>query len=319
MHEAVNLSLILLLTAALALLVLVVITGYSGRMKAEQLRMASFHPKMEQTAHGPIEYEIRGEGPVVLISHGITGGVDQCFGLASTYLMQEKLQILAVSRFGYGRSSMPEAASPAEQADAFQALLYALGIKNVHVVGNSAGAAAAIQFAIRHSKQCLSLLLVSSNFPNDAVVPPKLIMKMIFGSNFVYWATISLFGRGMLGMAGIPPKLLTEMEKSERKRIVNDILFSGLPIRAKTKGILNDLYLSNVDMNKGYDLSKIESPVLIVHAKDDPARNYTFAERTCALIPNCKLIAVESGGHLLLGSEKIVREASYEMILSDTS
>ncbi len=55
--------------------------------------MASFHSKIAQTTHGPVEYEIRGEGPIVLISHGITGGVDQCFSLARTYLKQEKLQM----------------------------------------------------------------------------------------------------------------------------------------------------------------------------------------------------------------------------------
>jgi pimeloyl-ACP methyl ester carboxylesterase len=317
MRKVIMISLLAIVVTVVGTFFIFIAIGYSSRMKTATLRLASYHPKIAKTTLGHVEYELRGEGPLVLVSHGITGGIDQCFSLSKTYLKHEKLRVLAVSRFGYGGSPMPNMTSPAEQADVFAALLDELHIKKVHVFGNSAGAAAAFQFAIRHAEKCLSLILVSSNFPNDAAVPPRPVMQVIFGSNFLYWITIRLFEKGMLRMAGVPAGILSVMDGAKRSSIVDDILLSGLPINTKTKGVLNDLYVSNVDMKKGYDFSKINSPVLLMHAKDDPANNFHWAQNIATQIRDCKFIAIESGGHLLLGSETIVNKMSYDLILSE--
>jgi 2-hydroxy-6-oxonona-2,4-dienedioate hydrolase len=314
MHTSVELSITAGCAALIVILAVVIGASFASRMNRAKARLVSLRPIVALTAFGPVEYELRGEGPLVLVSHGITGGIDQCFGLAQTYLRHEGLRILAVSRFGYGGSALPMDPSPARQADAFAALLDELRIGRLHVMGNSGGAAAAIQFAIRHPDRCSSLYLVSSNFPNSASVPPEPIMRAIFGSNFIYWATIGLFEKGMLEMAGVPLDILARLDRAQREDIVDRILYSGLPITERTDGVLNDLYLSNVDMKRGYDFAGIRAPVMLAHAKDDPAGNYQFAERVKDLIPMCDFIPIASGGHLLLGSEDRLREESCAMI-----
>jgi len=42
---------------------------------------------------------------------------------------------------------------------------------------------------------------------------------------------------------------------------------------------------------------------LVVYAKDDPAPPYAGAVMVSERIPGCRLVSVETGGHLLVGHE----------------
>ena len=78
-------------------------------------------------------------------------------GFAVTYIGAGH-RFAAASRFGYLGSSLPGAALPADQADAY-ALLDALGIDAAAVFGYSGGGPSAIQFALRHAdRTCDSAL-----------------------------------------------------------------------------------------------------------------------------------------------------------------
>jgi len=63
-----------------------------------------------------MEYLLEDEGPVVLVSHGVTGGIDQGKWITST--LGGGCRYLYVSRFGYMRSALPADPSPAKQAAA---------------------------------------------------------------------------------------------------------------------------------------------------------------------------------------------------------
>src|SRR3989338_38204 len=95
-----------------------------------------------QTARGPVEYAEVGSGPVVLISHGAPGGYDE--GVALARLAQApQYQFIGVSRPGYLRTPLETGRTYEEQADAFAALLDALGIEQAAVLGVSSGGPAA--------------------------------------------------------------------------------------------------------------------------------------------------------------------------------
>lgn len=68
-------------------------------------------------------------------------------------------------RFGYPGSSMPPEATPAAQADALAALLDALGIGQIDVIGISAGTTSALQLALRHPERVSHLVVISGNLP----------------------------------------------------------------------------------------------------------------------------------------------------------
>ncbi len=247
--------------------------------------------------------------------HGITGGVEQGQGLASTYL-GPGYRLVLPSRFGYLGSSMPPDATPALQAEAFVQLLDTLGIARVFMLGNSAGGTAALHFAINHPERCRGLVLLSSNVPGDtAALPPRPAMLVVFGSDFVYWASVRLFARGMLGMF-VPAGILEEMGREKTAALAGDIMRGSLPISRRTRGVLFDMYTSNPSINGGLEYGRIASPTLIVHAVDDPAPPIEGARLLARSIRGAQLAEFGRGGHLLLGSEKEVQERIRTFIAS---
>ena len=106
------------------------------------------------TARGDIEYRAWGDdGPTILFLHGTPGGYDQA-GRMGPIASAGGYRVVAPSRPGYLRTPLEVGHTPAEQADAFAALLSALDIERVAVVGASGGGPSALQFALRHPDRC---------------------------------------------------------------------------------------------------------------------------------------------------------------------
>jgi len=145
---------------------------YRRDVRAAQERLASCDRQVVRTALGDIEYVEVGFGEPLLVSHGIFQGCDGVLLLRDQF---PERRVIAPSRFGYLGSSMPAAATPADQADAFVALLDALGITEVDVVGVSAGTTSVLQLALRHPDRVKHLVVLSGNLPGTptAVVPPS--------------------------------------------------------------------------------------------------------------------------------------------------
>jgi len=85
-----------------------VIVGVKFRKALSQSysRLDNIPSQVYNSKHGDIEYLLRGDGPTILVSHGITGGVDQGIGFSEDFL-GSGYRLLFVSRFGYLKSSMP--------------------------------------------------------------------------------------------------------------------------------------------------------------------------------------------------------------------
>jgi pimeloyl-ACP methyl ester carboxylesterase len=123
-------------------------------LREARRRLASIPTTIYTSQYGDIQYRVVGTGPTVLVSHGITGGVDHAEYLVTTWRNFEKRhRFIYVSRFGYLQSSLPDHATPRLQATAYKDLLDHLGIERAFVVGNSAGGAAAMWFAIDYPER----------------------------------------------------------------------------------------------------------------------------------------------------------------------
>ena len=289
--------LILTLCTLLVAVFIVILMVFRSAMANHSARLDSIPSQVYSSEHGDIEYLLQGDGPIILVSHGITGGVDQGMGLSEDYL-GSGYRLLLVSRFGYLKSTVPENPSPELQADVYRELLDHLGIERAFIFGNSAGATSAIQFAIRHPEACSGLILVSPNAPlNESSGHPPLF---IFKSNFVYWSIMKLFGRSMTGMF-VPKDVFKKLPKQEKKRIIEGIYFSALPVTRRTGGIEFDLFVSNPSINDDVPFESVKSPTLIINAIDDPATLIEGARTLAGNIPNSKLVTFDTGGHILLG------------------
>jgi pimeloyl-ACP methyl ester carboxylesterase len=74
--------------------------------------------------------------------------------------------------------------------------------------------------------------------------------------------------------------------------------------------MLYDNYISTPDV-QGYPQEQLSVPTLIVNARDDGLSAFENAASAAERIPGAELLAIDQGGHMLLGSEGlIVREVA---------
>jgi pimeloyl-ACP methyl ester carboxylesterase len=74
--------------------------------------------------------------------------------------------------------------------------------------------------------------------------------------------------------------------------------------------VLYDNYISTPDV-QGYPQEQLSVPTLIVNARDDGLSAFENAASAAERIPGAELLAIDQGGHMLLGSEGlIVREVA---------
>jgi pimeloyl-ACP methyl ester carboxylesterase len=135
------------------------------------------------------------------------------------------------------------------------------------------------------------------------VAPPA--WARAFYADFPMWAMKVLAPRAYLGLMGVPKDLpLTGAGAA----FVDQRAESIFPIAPRAAGGRFDAFVSNPDVND-YPLEAITVPTLLVHAQDDPLTSYDAAQKAANRIPGARLVAVPSGGHLLLGQDDVVAAA----------
>ncbi len=257
-----------------------------------------------ETACGPIEYARVGKGYPVLAVHGALGGFDAGLMLAD-WMDDTKFQVIAISRFGYLRSPLPEHANVNLQADAYACLLDALGIQKAVVYAVSGGATSSIRFAARYPERTAALILQSPAAPGTVyVAPPPQAALSLMRRDFFYWAMITYLKPVMQQMIGVPKGFALTPES---EATVNAILAATLPSSGRIDGFEFDNYgmssefYEEVAESSPYPLGKVETPVLVINAQDDPLAIPENVRGLAEKFPHAHLYAVPDGGHLLLG------------------
>jgi pimeloyl-ACP methyl ester carboxylesterase len=219
-------------------------------------------------------------------------------------------QVIAPSRFGYLRSSSPNDASPQNQADAFAVLLDGLHIQNVAVVGISAGALSALQFAERYPDRCRSLTLIvpAASTTGGASLPGPAqgaLSKSMFvynlKSDFIFWLGIIAARDQMIRTVLATNLALVAAATPEERRRVHEILWNILPISERTQGILNDTRFTSTLQYIAFEQIKV--PTLVVSLEDDLYGTITPARYLAAKIPGARLVTYASGGHIWVGRD----------------
>ena len=257
-----------------------------------------------ETASGPIEVAIEGEGDPVLSLHGGLGGYDA--GLhAGKAVIGEGYKIIAPSRFGYLRTPMPKDASTAAMADALADLLDVLEIPSVAVLGSSSGGPSAIQFAIRHPERVSALVLnVCVVHAYEGISLAARINNSIgWRSDFIFWYVTDKWGDKFGAQYGITEEFVRSLPQEEQDYLKGIWRMSN-PVSLRRLGMLNDLK----KMANDYPIERISAPTLIVHAVDDSLNNFSHAEYAAEKIQGSQLLKLESGGHLKLGQRDRVKK-----------
>jgi non-heme chloroperoxidase len=213
-----------------------------------------------------IYYKDWGTGPVVTLSHGWPLCSDAWDG-QMLFLAQNGFRVVAHDRRGHGRSSQAWSGNDMDgYADDLAALIEALDLKDVTLVGHSTGGGEVTRYIGRHgTKRVAAAILISA-------VPPLLV-------------------KSAANPEGIPIEVFDGMRSSlakDRSQFWKDfaILFYGAnrPDAKVSQGMLDQFWLwsmqaglENVyDSSKALsetdfheDLKKFDVPTLVMHGEDD--------------------------------------------------
>ena len=128
-------------------------------------------PVREAFLHGHrVSYRAAGEGPVILLIHGITGDSRQWNAVIPQ--LADRYTVLAPDLLGHGQSAKPRGDySLGAFAANLRDLLIVLGHRRATVVGHSLGGGIAMQFSYEYPVFCERLVLVDSGGLGPEVHP----------------------------------------------------------------------------------------------------------------------------------------------------
>ncbi|MHA6325977.1 alpha/beta fold hydrolase [Roseivivax sp. CAU 1753] len=275
-----------------------------------------------EASAGPLLYAVAGDGPPLMMIHGTGGGFDQGL-LFAAKLRERGFRIIAPSRFGYLGSAFPDDASPVHQADVLVELLDHLGIDRLPVVGGSAGALTAAEFALRHPDRCshLGLLVPAANLtdrdPVEFTALQRLAVGAVLGSDFAFWAlSRAAPGPMMRTLLATDPALLDSVARDERQRAFT-ILNQIFPISRKIDGLGADGFWAGTPSPTAYD--RIAVPTILLSCEDDLFGTAATARLLADRIAGATLTVFPTGGHIWLGQDADVANLVSEFILTQPS
>ncbi len=268
-----------------------------------------------QTASGPVEVLVRGEGPPVLVFHGSPGGYDQSIALG-TGLLDAGFQVIAPSRPGFLRTPLATGLLPTQQADAMAALLDNLGVESVAVIGFSSGAPAAIEFALRHPKRVWALVLESpmTSWPEPWKNPEtglfgNWISRRLTG-DIGSWIAAETAGRNpksALEWTFEPPVVMGSLPGHDAMEAVlaspgqldwfQAFVGTWGPLSARETGLRNDaVTLRQLPL---IPWASLNVPVLFIQGACDGIVLPEVTKKAADQTPGAKLLVIEGAGHLV--------------------
>ncbi|MFL5309563.1 MAG: alpha/beta hydrolase [Myxococcales bacterium] len=281
------------------------LAAYVRDIGAARRRLAA-GSEIVATRCGPIEYAERGKGPAVLVVHGAGGGFDQGLMLGQP-IAERGFRTIAMSRFGYLRTPLPQDASTEAQADAHACLLDALGIGRAAALGVSAGGPSTIQFCLRHPARCNAMVLLVPLAYSDEpprVLPPvaQFLMERTVSSDFLFWSASRLLRTPMVeSILGTPIEDVRRLPSVEQRKVYA-VLDSILPVSLRAKGLMNEGAVAQA--LRPLPLERIAAPTLITSAENDGYQTFAGARYTAERIPGARFIGYARGGHLLVGHDQ---------------
>lgn len=247
-------------------------------------------------------YKDWGSGPAVVFSHGYPLSSD-AWENQMMFLMQHGYRVIAHDRRGFGRSSQPSQGYDYDTfADDLAALIDALDLNDVTLVGHSMGGGEVARYIGRHGEKRVAkaalvaavtpFLLKTETNPQGAPVAVFDAMRAAVQADRSQWnrdVTMPYYSYNR------PGAKVSEGVREDYRR------------QGMTTGILAASYaiaaFSETDFRE--DLAKFSIPTLIVHGIDDQIVPIEISGKlTASIVKNAKLKMYEGGSHGLLITQK---------------
>jgi pimeloyl-ACP methyl ester carboxylesterase len=274
---------------------------------------------MTAEIHGrTIRYLSGGEGPVLLLIHGIAGSCENWRDVIEP--LARRHTVIAPDLPGHGLSAGgPGDYSVGSLATALRDLMLVLGRERVTLVGHSLGGGVAMQFAYLFPEMVERLVLVSSGGLGPEV-SPVLRAAALPGADLFIAATAGAgrklgdaIGRGLSAVGIRPAADVAEVargyaslaEPSRRKAFLAT-LRAVIGTEGQRVSASDRLYLAE------------EVPVLIVWGARDPIIPVHHGEDAHRALPGSELEVFDDAGHLPQVEQPGRFIATLERFLADT-
>lgn len=240
-----------------------------------------------------LHYQQLGEGPDIVMLHGVTGNL-AIWHLNIVPALMEEARVTTYDLRGHGYSDMPPSGyTTANLASDLAHLLDTLDIERAHIVGHSFGADIALHFTILHPERVERLVLAE-----PAIAALQRLRVREDWPGWEYW-------REKLGTAGVevPPEKRYDIEYLVRSSIQIPKLFGfgkGRPRRAAPLVRLMETTTAATDYSDvaGMTLEKIDQvrhPTLVVYGENSVfLGTYDYLKRH---LPNCRAILMPASEH----------------------
>jgi len=246
-------------------------------------------------------YKDWGEGPVVTFSHGWPLSADAWDG-QMLFLAQHGFRVVAHDRRGHGRSSQSSSGNNMDTyADDLAALIEALDLRDVVVVGHSTGGGEVARYIGRHGTARVSKAVLIS------AVPPGLI-------------------RSDTNPEGLPPEavdgLLAGMfnDRSQFYRdLATQFYSANRPDSTVSQGVLDQFWSWSMQsgLKSSYecvqslaesdftgDLERFDIPTLLIHGEDDQVVPCPNSVKSAAILEDAKDIYYPAAPHGLTATHQ---------------
>ena len=253
----------------------------------------------EIVLHGHrVSYRVAGEGPPILLIHGIAGRSEQWIDVME--LLAETNTVIAPDLLGHGRSAKPRGDySLGSYAAGLRDLMVALDHRKATVVGHSLGGGIALQFAYQFPERTGRLVVVSSGGLGREV-HPLLRAATLPGSELV----LPLISNGTVRGAGTT---LSQVVGKLGFRAGPDIAefargYGSLADGDARQAFLNTLRAvidpggQRVNASDRLYLAE-DMPTLIVWGRRDPIIPVSHAGAAHRAMPGSRLEVFDESGH----------------------
>lgn len=261
---------------------------------------------------GDIAYLRRGQGPPVLLLHGIP---------SSSYLwrdlidpLAEHFDVLAPDLVGYGDSDkrLDADLSVAAQARYMVAFMESLGIHRAAIIGHDIGGGIAQLIAVDEPARVAKLVLIDSIVDNAWPIPEIARLKEPAWDQIMVGLDLRAGLRKGLEAGIVTPGRVTDELVDEWVRPFSDLTGRRAYLRAARA-------LNNRDLvSRSRHIEDIDIPTLVLWGANDRFLEPRLAEQLKGKLRNATLQVIEPGGHFLpLDRPDIVSQAVTEFLTAN--
>jgi pimeloyl-ACP methyl ester carboxylesterase len=251
---------------------------------------------------GQIHTVERGQGPPIVLVHGVTLGV-AVWAPQLRALADDGHRVIAVGQRGHGRSLAGEGGYSLERlADDLAEVLDALEVTGAVLVGHSMGGMVAQLLAVRRAdelrRRVAGLVLVATSSGPVMPGPTARLSRLLSGGADRSLRRAERRGRGILPHEDLGPVVARMCFGADPSPA--DLELTRATMTAMSPSAVSGLLPGLLSFDVRARLGAVDVPTWVVSGSRDVLTPPRMARATAAAIPGARLVVYEGCGHMVM-------------------